>query len=320
MVKNKRLSSNRRRRTNQLNLKGWLRHHGECAKESITGLIRQPISSALTWLVIAIALLLPTLFYLALKAVNEQTRSWQEGGQITLYLLQDVDRETGLALAAEIANRPEVLRTEFTSRQQAWQDFQNALSLQQDLQLDDNPLMASITLVPKQQSQADLEAMILLLQDMPEVEDLQIDLAWISRLNSVLDLLRAAVQLLAFILAGALLLIVSNTIRLAIASRKAEIQTIKLLGATDAFVRRPFLYLGFWYGVLGGLAAWLLLTLISIYFQPVLTNFLSNYGLSAPSTWLNVKELAVLLVSSVLVSLLGARIALWRHLRDSDPH
>ncbi|MEJ2041687.1 MAG: permease-like cell division protein FtsX [Reinekea sp.] len=321
MAKRKQSTANRRRnKESYFNIKGWARHHSNCARQSIVGLIRQPISSALTWLVIAIALLLPTLFYITLQAIDDQTQSWQEGGQITLYLADSTTVQRGRSLATEIKQRPEVIRTEYTSQQQAWENFQDILSLQSSLVLDENPLPASITIIPERQSKADLEALILTLQDLPEIEDIQIDLAWIERLNNLLNLLRSAVQLLAAILAFAVLLIVGNTIRLSIESRKAEIQIIKLLGATDAYVRRPFMYLGFWYGVLGGLAAWALLTVISVNFQSRLDTFLSTYGLNAPAIWLNSRQLALLLFSSTFVSLFGARIALWRHLRDSDPH
>jgi cell division transport system permease protein len=287
--------------------------------ESLLGLVRQPISSALTWLVIAIALMLPTLFYIALQAMNAQTQAWQAGGQITLYLDQNATEPAGSELSAMLAPRPEIESTRYISKEAAWQSFRKVMSVQSDLELAANPLPASIVVVPNQQQRSDLEALILMLQDLPDVEDIQIDLAWIERLNNALDLARSIVQMLSLILAVAVVLIVGNTIRLAIESRKAEIQIIKLLGATDAFVRRPFLYLGLWYGLLGGLAAWLLICAISLYFQSQLTSFLADYGLTAPAIWLNVSEFIILLSASILVSLLGARIALWRHLKDTDP-
>jgi cell division transport system permease protein len=320
MAKRKKAASNRRRnRAPKSNIKGWYRHHLLCSKEAILGLIKQPISSGLTWLVIAIALLLPTLFYIALQAVNAQTASWQEGGQITLYLLDSANEADNLTLTSELGARSEVSSSTYISKTEAWKSFQSVLSLESELELSENPLPASIVLVPAQQSAADLEALIIMLRDLPDVEDIQIDLAWIERLNQVLDLIKSIVQLLSIVLGIAVLLIVGNTIRLSIESRKSEIQIIKLLGATDAYVRRPFLYLGFWYGVTGGIAAWGLLTLISLNFQSQLETFLTTYGLTAPAIWLSVNELLILLLSSILVSLLGARIALWRHLKDTDP-
>jgi len=316
----KRAASNRRRnRAPKFDFKGWYRHHWLCAKEAAIGLIKQPISSALTWLVIAIALLLPTLFYIGLQAINQQTQSWQDGGQITLYLNDSTTEQEGIALTSELSERPEIANVTYISKTQAWASFRSVLSLTSALELDGNPLPASIVIVPIEQTMVDLEGLILTLTDLPDVEDIQIDLAWIERLNNVLALIQSIVQLLSLILGVAVLLIVGNTIRLSIESRKAEIQIIKLLGATDAYVRRPFLYLGFWYGLSGGLAAWLLLTLISTNFQGQLETFLGSYGLTAPAIWLTVNEFGILLLSSILVSLLGARIALWRHLKDTDP-
>ena len=316
----KRSASNRQRnRAAGVDIQGWYRHHLKCAREALLGLVRQPISSALTWLVIAIALMLPTLFYIALQAMNAQTQAWQAGGQITLYLDRSATEPAGTELTGILALRPEVESARYISKEQAWQSFRKVMSVQSDLELTANPLPASIVVVPNQQQRSDLEALILMLQDLPDVEDIQIDLAWIDRLNNALDLARSIVQMLSLILAVAVVLIVGNTIRLAIESRKAEIQIIKLLGATDAFVRRPFLYLGWWYGLLGGLAAWLLICAISLYFQSHLATFLADYGLTAPAIWLNGTEFIILLSASILVSLLGARIALWRHLKDTDP-
>jgi cell division transport system permease protein len=320
LAKKKRAASNRQRnRAPRVDIRGWYRHHVKCAIEALLGLVRQPISSALTWLVIAIALMLPTLFYIALQAMNAQTQAWQAGGQITLYLARSTSEPVATNLTRALALRPEIESTRFISKDEAWRSFSEVMSVQSGLELTDNPLPASIVVVPNQQQRSDLEALILMLQDLPEVEDIQIDLAWIDRLNNALDLARSIVQMLSLILAVAVVLIMGNTIRLAIESRKSEIQIIKLLGATDAFVRRPFLYLGWWYGLLGGLAAWLLISGISLYFQPQLALFLADYGMAAPAIWLNGTEFTILLSASILVSLLGARIALWRHLKDTDP-
>jgi cell division transport system permease protein len=319
-TRNKKTANKKRQqRQSQADLGGWARHHLKCATDSFLTLIQQPISSALTWLVIAIALMLPALFYIVLQAASGQISHWQEGGQITLYLADDTSDSDGATLANELASRPEVLKTEFITKEQAWQNFRPVISQNTELQLETNPLPASVVVVPTLQNQADLEALILTLQDLPEIEDIQIDLAWIARLNSMLDIARSIVHLLGLILSVAVLLIVGNTIRLSVESRKSEIEITKLLGATDAYVRRPFLYLGAWYGLFGGIAACVLLTVISVNFQSVLEPFLAGYGLNAPAIWLNATELGMLLLAAVLVSLLGARIALWRHLRDTDP-
>ncbi|TXR51837.1 permease-like cell division protein FtsX [Reinekea thalattae] len=320
-ARKKKVTANRKRSTQSTgwDVSGWLRHHKKCATEALNSLIRQPISSALTWLVIAIALILPALFYIALQAVAQQTSHWQQGGQITLYLNDQTSLEQGQALTTELAQRPEVVSTDYISKQQAWQDFRPLISENTGLELSDNPLPASIVVVPALQDRVDLEALILTLTDVPEIEDIQLDLAWIERLNHLMSIAKSIVNLLSGMLSMAVLLIVGNTIRLSVESSKADIQIIKLLGATDAFVRRPFLYLGAWYGLFGGLAASLLLTLISVNFQSTLKPFLAGYGLSSPAIWLSAKELLILVASAIAVSLLGARIALWKHLRDTDP-
>ena len=298
----------------------WLRHHRDCAVSALMRLVRNPLSSALTWLVIAISLTLPTLFYLALASLEHQTERWQAGGQITLYLTDDTTPQDGQTLTDELAQRPEVISSRYIDADDAWQSFSQSLTLDTTrLQLESNPLPASIVLVPNGQSAAELEALRLVIDGLPQVEDIQLDLAWIDRLNRFLELIATGVTGLAILLGVAVLLVVGNTIRLAIESRKEEIRIVKLLGATEAFIKRPFLYLGLWYGLLGGLAAWFLVSGIAWWLHRPLSAFLVTYGLDAHVTWLNPAETLFLLVCSMLVSWVGTHIALWRHLRDAEP-
>ncbi len=320
MTAQARKATNRRRAPGESGRSAWLRHHKDCALSSLSRLLHNPLSSALTWLVIAIALTLPTLFYLALSSLQQQTAQWQEGGQITLYLRESVSEEQGERLTQDLDDRPEVLRAYYISADEAWSSFRDTLTLtSRSLNLEENPLPASIVVVPTQQNQSQLEALQLIINGLPEVEDVQLDLAWIDRLNRFLELISSLVSGLALLLGIAVLLVVGNTIRLAIESRKEEIRIIKLLGATEAFVRRPFVYLGIWYGLFGGIAAWILVTLLAWWLHAPLSAFLKTYGLSANIAWLGGSESLVLIGSAVGVSLLGARIALWRHLRDAEP-
>ena len=320
MTAQARKATNRRRAQGESGRSAWLRHHKDCALSSLSRLLHNPLSSALTWLVIAIALTLPTLFYLALSSLQQQTAQWQEGGQITLYLRESVSEEQGERLTQDLDDRPEVLRAYYISADEAWSSFRDTLTLtSRSLNLEENPLPASIVVVPTQQNQSQLEALQLIINGLPEVEDVQLDLAWIDRLNRFLELISSLVSGLALLLGIAVLLVVGNTIRLAIESRKEEIRIIKLLGATEAFVRRPFVYLGIWYGLFGGIAAWILVTLLAWWLHAPLSAFLKTYGLSANIAWLGGSESLVLIGSAVGVSLLGARIALWRHLRDAEP-
>jgi cell division transport system permease protein len=313
-------ANTRRRDQAATHHQAWLRHHRDCALDALLRLVRQPVSSALTWLVIAISLTLPALFYLGLSSLQQQTAQWQEGGQITLYLRPTVSVADGERLTDELNARAEVLRAQYISADEAWASFRDTLNLSRSpLEADSNPLPASIVVIPLQQSSQQLEVLRILIDGLPEVEDVQLDLAWIERLNRFLELINRIVAGLAILLGIAVLLVVGNTIRLAIESRKAEIQVVKLLGATDAFIRRPFIYLGLWYGLVGGLAAWLLVSLVVWWLSGPLAAFLGTYGLSAAIAWLSPGESLLLLTAAILVAMLGARIALWRHLKDAEP-
>jgi cell division transport system permease protein len=312
--------ANRRRERSSNNRSAWVRHHKDCASQSLMRLLRSPVASALTWLVIAISLTLPTLFYLALSSLQAQTSQWQEGGQITLYLEQGLANSEGDRLTSELNARPEVARAYFISADEAWASFQDSLSIsRQEMRFEGNPLPASIVVIPAQQNSSQLEALQLIINGLPEVEDVQLDLAWIERLNRFLDLIYSVVTGLALLLGVAVLLVVGNTIRLAIESRKDEIRVIKLLGATEAFVRRPFVYLGIWYGLLGGVAAWILVTTVAWWLRGPLAAFLNTYGLEANVAWLGFTDTIVLILASIGVSLAGAHIALQRHLKDAEP-
>lgn len=311
----KKRATRRRSSAPKSSYKAWLRHHQLCLRDAFFDVIRQPVSSAMTWLVIAIALLLPALLFLGLKTAHQYTDQWQEGGQITLYLNEAVTNEQAQSLLQELMARPEILQGRFISADQAWAEFSQQIQVGQTLTLDKNPLPASLVLVPKQQSASDLEALVITLQDLPELDDIQLDLIWIERLNQILGFLTVSVNALAMLLSLAVLLIVGNTIRLAIESRKDEVQVFLLLGATHRYVRRPFLYLGAWYGAFGGLVGCVLLWLVSRFLGARLTPLLQSYGQDSVALTLHPTEPLLLLLASVLISLIGARLALWRHIR-----
>mgnify|MGYP001816626389 FL=1 len=210
----------------------------------------------------------------------------------------------------------------YISRSEALQEFQRLSGFGDALQaLKDNPLPSVLVIHPTANAStpAATEKLLQRLQAYPPVDVAQLDMQWVKRLYVIMELVRRGVVVLAALLALAVLLVVGNTIRLAIQNRRDEIVVMKLIGGTDGFIRRPFLYTGFWYGLFGGVIAWLLVSLsLSILRDPVerLTGlYQSQFELSG----LDITTTGMLIGTSILLGLAGSWLAVGRHLRDIEP-
>jgi cell division transport system permease protein len=195
--------------------------------------------------------------------------------------------------------------------------FEDALSA-----LDGNPLPAVVVIEPAPgtpRSASALESLARTLDDIEGVDRIQVDLEWVERLYALLDLIERGVGLFAVLLAAGVLLIVGNTIRLDILNRRQEIEVTKLIGASDAFIRRPFLYGGLWFGLLGAVAAWLLLALTGMLLAGPTARLASAYGSGFRLSGLGGAESLGLLGAGVALGLLGSWLAVGRHLRAIEP-
>jgi cell division transport system permease protein len=152
-----------------------------------------------------------------------------------------------------------------------------------------------------------------------EVDIGKLDIEWLERLYSLLSIAKELVYLLAILLFFAVVLIIGNTIRLNILSKRDEILVMKLVGATDAFIQRPFLYTGFWFGFLGGLMAWSTVTLILLWIGWSLDEFMQQYQIQLDITGLNIQALAFMLMLSVFLGLLGSFLSVQKHVNEIEP-
>jgi cell division transport system permease protein len=164
-----------------------------------------------------------------------------------------------------------------------------------------------------------LETLAADLRQLPTVELVQLDTAWVNRLNSILDAIRRSIVVVAALLAAGVLVIVGNTIRLDIQNRRAEIEVTKLVGGSNAFVRRPFLYTGVWYGLGGGLVAWVVAGAIVAALAAPVARIAGLYDSGFRLTGLGLTPSALLIVAGVILGWLGSFIAATRHLRDIEP-
>ena len=205
----------------------------------------------LTCFVIGITLALPAGLHCLVRNVDALGYSWETTLQASLFLKDSTTPEQGRELARRIKGRPGVADTAYLSREQSLEEFKALSGLGEALDLlDSNPLPAVITVTPvKGIERTALDALVVALGQQPEVEVAKLDRRWLERLYGVLALVERLVLVIAGVLSLAVIVIVGNTIRLDIEAKRAEIEVMKLIGATDAFIRRPFLYTGLWYGL-----------------------------------------------------------------------
>lgn len=298
----------------------WLESHRASLADSLRRLGRQPIGSFFTCMVMAVALSLPMGLSLLLKNVERLGGSWQRAAQISLYMRMDAGTREGESLVGQVKGLAGVADAEFISRDKALESFQQQSGLGEALkELPDNPLPGVVVVTPLEVDKPALEALREQLAQLPNVEQAQLDLVWVERLAAILKLGDRFVFGLAVLLISALLLVIGNTIRLHIENRRNEIEVIKLVGGTDAYVRRPFLYMGALYGVGAGLLAWAVLAFGLDWLNGAVTNLAGLYGSDFALAGVPGADGVSLLLGAVLLGYIGAWIAVARHLRELAP-
>jgi len=282
---------------------------------SIGTMWREPLGSIITIIVIGIALALPTGLMVLLVNVQKLNTSWDNGVQLTVFLKSSLT-EVSLKNKQAILQQPIITNSQYISPESALTEFEQATG-QADLlhYLDKNPLPPTLMIKLKTKTTTqEIETLMQQIKQWPEVAQLQLDKSWIQRLNALLKLADTLVTITTIILALAVFFITGNTIRLNIEKRKRHIIITRLIGATNAFIRREFLYLGFWYGMLGGIIAWLIVAIsIAILNGPV-NELASLYQSNFVLAGLDSKNSGMLLVLGVTLGISGAWISVGTYL------
>ncbi len=304
-------------------IKNYLLRHAQVFFYSLGQLTRTPVATFLTVAVIGITLALPAGLYVAIENVQRLASGWEDNGQISLFLKQDVPGAAIEKLADKIRRLPAVSWVDYVSREAALTEFKRLSGFGEALNaLERNPLPAVLVVHPAAtHAHPDkLQALLKDLRRFNEVDIAQIDLDWVRRLHAMLELARQGVLILAAGLAIAVLLIIGNTIRLAVLNRRDEIEITKLIGGTNAFIRRPFLYTGTLQGLLGALLAWLLVGLGLLLLADPINDLAGLYGSRFEAENLGILATLALIGSGGLLGWLGSRLAVGRHLRAIEPH
>jgi cell division transport system permease protein len=301
-------------------ISAWINHHRKVAIESLSSLLSEWVTSLMTWLVIGIALALPIILYVMLVNIGELGRDWDGSPRISLYLQQNVPESEALALRQIILKRSDIDTALFISSDDALVEFKAFSGFGDVLNtLDTNPLPAVIEIKPSSDELGQLRVLVISLEEYDLVESVSFDLEWVERLFAMLQFGERLVVSLGFVLALGVLLVIGNTIRLAIENRRSEIEIVKLVGGTDRFVRRPFLYLGFWYGAGGALVAWLLLQGSLLFLSAPVEILAQSYRDDFALSGLSVQDSLVILLGGSGLGVLGAIVAVRRHLREIEP-
>lgn len=303
-------------------LDSWFAHHSTTAIESLLRLLRTPLQSLMTWLVVAVAVALPAMLYIALANLQNIGYSWQDSSQISVFLHKHVSDSQAEDLRRRWSMRSEIAQVTYISPSSALEEFKTASGLGEVVEsLDENPLPGVLLIKPSLSANnpAALATLESTLAAEPQAADIRLDMQWVKRLHQFMTLAQRVVLTLASLLALGVLLTIGNTIRLAIENRRDEILVVKLVGGTNAYVRRPFLYAGLWYGLFGGILALVLVGLGVSWLATPVAQLADLYQSKFRLEGLGFIASLQLVLGAGMIGLLGAWLAVGRHLSHIEP-
>jgi cell division transport system permease protein len=300
---------------------GWLMRHVGTAIGALGRLSRQPFASLMTILVIAVTLALPAAMHLVIKNAQSISANWDNALDFSVYLNKDVSLEDAQRLVGIVAQRADVESVTLISADEALAEFRQQSGFGDALDhLSTNPLPHTLVVRP---ASSNTEVSIGLLNEelgnLPEADFVQVDTEWVRRFHAILDILERAIMIGAALLGAAIIVIIGNTIRLDIQNRREEIEVTKLIGASNAFVRRPFLYSGLWYGLGGGLLALALVRYGLYAIEEPVSRLAGLYNSAFSALSLDFRESLIILLTGIGLGLIGSWIAATRHMRRIEP-
>jgi cell division transport system permease protein len=300
----------------------WFMRHLQALLFALGRLARAPFATAFTVLVIALAITLPALFALMVGSLRDTTGQIAQSVSISVFFKRDVALDRVKQLADGVRERAGVASVRVVSAEEALDSFRKDSGFGTALDaLTDNPLPHVIDVRPTEAAAtpAELEALKRHLATWPEVDLVQADSEWVQRLEAILDLARRLLLGTAALLAVGVVVVIGNTVRLEILNRRAEIEITKLVGGSNAFVRRPFLYAGALYGGVGALVALGLTLIVRMLLTPPIHRLAASYGSDFALLAPTLLQCGAVLGGGALLGLLGAWISAARHLSDVAP-
>ena len=298
----------------------WLLRHFDTLRESLLRLAQQPLATLLNIVAIGIAMSLPAGFYVALDNLQTFSRQLSSDPQVSVFMALDATASQVAAVEQRLRAHPDAGRIEFIPRDRALERLRRSAGLADVLtDLGRNPLPDAFVVTARNNSPATLESLRAEAAQWANVEHVQLDAEWARRLDAALGVGRLLVGVLGALLAVALVAVTFNTIRLQILTRRDEIEVSKLIGATNPFIRRPFLYLGTLQGLAGGVAAWMIVTGASMGLNVQLAELATLYGTAFHLKALTLRDSMLLLATAAALGWVGAWLSVSRHLWQIEP-
>lgn len=303
-------------------LLAWAAHHGHSSLSTLGRLSRTPLASAMTLAVIGIAMALPAGLHVLVDNARQLSGTWERALEVSVFLDPGAPAPAAHELAGRLRARAGVGAVRVITADEALSEFRERSGFGAALDiLRDNPLPAVLVVTPAPDAAdaGSLAQMADEIEALPEVDLVQLDMRWLQRLLALLDIAERAIAAVAVLLGIAVIVTVGNTIRLDIQNRRNEIEVIKLIGGSDAFIRRPFLYTGLWYGLGGGLAAWLLVSVGLMLMGGPVARLAGLYGSAYSLGGPGVTGLLALCAGGAFLGWAGSWVAVGRHLHEIEP-
>lgn len=301
----------------------YLLNHAHGLFSSLGRLSRAPFTSAMTILVLAVAISLAGCFYIVVANIQQLTGNLQASNQMSLFLKEHITEAAGQKIADQLAQNSNIETIKFISKKQAMDEFKANSGFGDALNaLDSNPLPNVIQVLPKDilDSREAIDNLLAEFKQIPQVEFVQVDMQWVERLQAIMMIASRGVTVVGVLLGFAVTFITGNTIRLELHNRQDEVLISKLVGATHAFIQRPFLYTGFWLGFIAGFSAWLIITIMLLILESPVEKLSSLYNSSFELLFLSFSEFILMLMIASLLAVLGSWAVLHYQLRQLKPH
>lgn len=303
-------------------LQAYFLNHAHGLISSLGRLSRSPYTSAMTILVLTVAIALAGSFYIVVANIQQLTGNLKSSNQMSLFLKDTVSDVAAQKLAEQLKSHSEIEAIKFIGKKQAMEEFKANSGFGDALTaMDSNPLPNVIQVMPvdaleEGDSVAKLSEE---LRQMPQVDFVQIDMQWVERLQTIMTIASRGVTTVSVLLSLAVIFITGNTIRLELQNRQDEVFISKLVGATQSFIQRPFLYTGFWLGFIAGFLAWLVISIMLLILESPVEKLSSLYDNAFQMLFLSFSEFLLLLLLSSSLAIIGSWGVLHYQLKKLKP-
>ncbi|NOH26007.1 permease-like cell division protein FtsX [Vibrio europaeus] len=313
-------NANASRAKNRVKKDSFFTVHFKQARLSLAEFWQRPLGNILTLAVISMALAMPSALYLLGKNISAASTNVTSPSQVSAYIEERTPEARIMVLKDELETSLDVAKVEYFSPQQGLDDlsqysgFEQALSL-----LDDYALPGVLVITPSQDDKQAIKRLAERVANEEGITDVRLDEDWLTRLDAIKNLVSGIVITLSVLMLGSVFLIVGNTLRFNVLANKEEIQTMKLIGATNSYILRPYLYSGMWFGLLGAITAWVLTAVITVLLNSSVEKLALLYDSHFRLVGLSWDESLLLVMLGTFLGCLAAKVSAQRHLKEIEP-